>query len=223
MRRKKKLQSADEEDERDDPAEDLADPAVRHLAGVLDAGLLEVLDQLGVLDADRGERTRPFAAVLERAADASSATATSWTLPSRTSCLNVAVGDRLAALHARRRRPGRAPAAGSTPSTYHIAEPGPVRGGSLPVAGASARAGLGVCPPCVDLIRLIRPRSVMPTDASGVDRLLDLGELELAARRVDPDDRALAELSLQHAHRQRVEHPPLDRSASAAARRRSGS
>ncbi len=48
----------DEEDERNDPAEDLADPAARHLAGVLDAVCLEILDQLGIVDADRREAPR---------------------------------------------------------------------------------------------------------------------------------------------------------------------
>jgi hypothetical protein len=37
-----------------------------------------------------------------------------------------------------------------------------------------------------------------------------LGELQLAARGVDSHGRALAKLSLQHAHRKRIQHPALN-------------
>ena len=62
----------DQEDERNDPAEQLGDPPVGHLAGVLDAALLELLDQLRILDADGGEAARLAVVrrLLQRAADA---------------------------------------------------------------------------------------------------------------------------------------------------------
>ena len=41
-------------------------------------------------------------------------------------------------------------------------------------------------------------------------RLFRLGELELAARCIDAHPGAFAELALQHAHRERIQHAPLD-------------
>jgi hypothetical protein len=43
-----------------------------------------------------------------------------------------------------------------------------------------------------------------------VDGLLDLREFQLASRRVDPHHGGLAELSLQHPHRKRIQHPALN-------------
>ena len=73
MRRKKKPQMRDEEDERDDPAEQLGQPAVGDLAGVLHAVRFELLGQLRIVDARRRELLRCLRIVrrrlLQRAAD----------------------------------------------------------------------------------------------------------------------------------------------------------
>ena len=50
---------ADQENERNDPAEDLADPPAGHLAGVLDAAGFEILDQFRILDPDGRELIGP--------------------------------------------------------------------------------------------------------------------------------------------------------------------
>ena len=71
------------------PAEQLAAPAVGDLAAVLDAVLLEILDELGIVDADGDERLGPCRpSAFNWPWMRSSATVTSWTLPSRTRALN---------------------------------------------------------------------------------------------------------------------------------------
>ena len=54
--RKKKLQRRDEQQQGNDPAQQLGQPPVHQLAGVLDAGLLELGDERRILDARRHER-----------------------------------------------------------------------------------------------------------------------------------------------------------------------
>ena len=142
--------------------------------------------------------------------------------------LELAVGDRLARPAARRRTP--APSASSRSNAEHVphgrARPAcaaAARGRRRAALGAGFRRGLIRHLLILSAIRLWRTGidSSALTGSQACTALFDLGELELAARRVDPDAVALAELSLQHAHRQRVEDPPLDRRASAAARHRS--
>ena len=53
IRRKKKLQTADEEEQRNDPAEDFRIQRLVDLAGELHLLRLEILDQLRIVDADR--------------------------------------------------------------------------------------------------------------------------------------------------------------------------
>ena len=52
---KEKAPEGDQEDQGKDPAKHFGDPAVGDGAGVFDAVLLEIFDELGILDADRHE------------------------------------------------------------------------------------------------------------------------------------------------------------------------
>ena len=128
----------DEEEERDDPAEHLGDPAAGDLAGVLDAVLPRAPRRsFGILDADGGERLAALpSSVFSVPRMRSSATVTSWTWPSRTQRLELAVGDRLARLQREEERLRERQRAAGTPSTYHIADAGPG-------AAASARRRRG--------------------------------------------------------------------------------
>ena len=131
----------DEKQERDDPAEQLGQPAVGDLAGVLHAVLLELLDQLRILDADGREAAAGLRrSRLQRAADAiCRATVTSATLPVAHQRLELAVRDRLAARQSREQRLRERRAAAGTPR--HVpdgADAGAGRGGMPPIARAAA-------------------------------------------------------------------------------------
>jgi hypothetical protein len=69
MRRKKKLQDAEEQQQRHNPAEDFGQPPADHLAGVLHARGVEILDELRILDARRVEIEPAVGFALVRAAN----------------------------------------------------------------------------------------------------------------------------------------------------------
>jgi hypothetical protein len=73
----------------------------------------------------------------------SCATATSWTLPSRTYCLNVLYGIVSPDWSEKKNACARA-SSRRIPRTYHIVDPGPVRGGSRRSPARRLFAGLGV-------------------------------------------------------------------------------
>src|SRR4030095_4724223 len=52
-----KAPDAEQQHQRNNPAQDLGQPPAHHLARVLHAGRVEILDQLWILDAGRVERT----------------------------------------------------------------------------------------------------------------------------------------------------------------------
>ena len=87
-----------EKEERNHPAEELANPAVGDLAGVLHAVLLEVLDELRILDADGDEAAALAAVGLQLALDAILGNGDFLHLAVAHARLELAVGNRLAAL-----------------------------------------------------------------------------------------------------------------------------
>src|SRR6185503_9736681 len=60
---------AEQQHQRNNPAEDLWQPPADHLARVLDAGRVEILDQFRIFDARRVERTATVGLAFVRAAD----------------------------------------------------------------------------------------------------------------------------------------------------------
>ena len=99
MRRKKKLHRATRKMSGITQPSTSADPAAGDLAGVLHAVLLEILDQLGILDADGGEAARPLsAACLSCPRMRSSRDGDLLHLALANEGLELAVGDRLAGL-----------------------------------------------------------------------------------------------------------------------------
>ena len=88
----------DQEDDRNDPAEQLRHPAAGDLAGVFDAVFLEVLQQLGILDAHGGEVPALFGGLLELPADPILGDGDLLDLALANEVLEVAVGNRLARL-----------------------------------------------------------------------------------------------------------------------------
>src|SRR6188474_3447193 len=100
------------------------------------------------------------------------------------------------------------------PSTYHIAEAGPGRGVSRRSPGFLPR-GFGTFEEVWSAIRSMRQLYAVGDPVGdgplGRDRLFGPGEFELAAWGIDADDVPLVEFSLEHPHRQGVEHPALDR------------
>ena len=88
----------DDEDQRDDPAEHLADPAAGDLAGVLHAVGRQVLDQLGVLDPHRDEVLAVLAGLLQDAAHAVLRDRDLLDLAVAHERLEVAVGERVPGL-----------------------------------------------------------------------------------------------------------------------------
>ena len=129
----------DEEEERNDPAEQLAHPAVGDLAGVLHAVLLEILDELGILDAD-ADKAAPLGALgLQLALDAILGDRDFLNLALAHARLELAVRDRLAACSEKNTR-CRAPGAAGRPARTTWPCPAP------DAAAAAGRAGWAVSP-----------------------------------------------------------------------------
>ena len=132
MRRKKKIQSADDEEERNDPAEHFGHPAVGDLAGVLDAVRLELLGQLGVLDADRRERLALLGVRLVACRAPSSRQRDFLDLVLAHERLEIAVGDRLAGLELEKNACASASSSRNTERRTTPRQPG--RAGRVPSA-----------------------------------------------------------------------------------------
>ena len=201
----------DEEDERDDPAEQLGRPSgwpPRRCTSRRAVSSSSMSLGSSIRTAVNG--SRPFAAVgLERAADPILGDGDLLHLALAHERLELAVGDRLAACIEKKNA---WPSASSSRKPEDVPHGGAGRARrprrSAPAARRLARLFPESRQPSVD-DRI----SVPPSPGSCLSRTaaVRLRELQLAGRASMRIDVAFAELPLQHAHRERVEDPPLDR------------
>ena len=191
----------DEQHERDDPAEDLRQPAAHRLAGVLDLVRLEVLDELRVLDARGRELVRALPSLAlrlaELAVDGLVAHRRLDHLAAADERLELAVRD-LAA------RPARGTTPGATASSSEQPEHVPDREGR-PLTTPRVRRSRRAC-------GLASREWAGGQESPSVRRRgeLDLAERDAPAVGVDERPVAFAELAFEHADGQRIEHEALD-------------